>query len=84
MIYPLGNFKTDAIVRLSHKRPSSHCPRPFAWQHWDRELILLESDSGMMNWLQEWKRQILDIEAKNRFELWKDYIEAYEDVVIKE
>jgi hypothetical protein len=27
-IYPLGNFKTDATVRLSHGRPSSHCPRP--------------------------------------------------------
>jgi hypothetical protein len=29
-IYPLGNFKTDAIVHLSHGRPNNHrpCPRP--------------------------------------------------------
>jgi hypothetical protein len=27
-IYPGGNFITDAIVRLSHRRPSSHRPRP--------------------------------------------------------
>jgi hypothetical protein len=27
-IYPQGNFKTNTIVRLSHRRPNSHCPRP--------------------------------------------------------
>jgi hypothetical protein len=27
-IYPLGNSKTDATVRLSHRRPSSHRSRP--------------------------------------------------------
>jgi hypothetical protein len=27
-IYPRGNFKTDATVRLSHRRPSNHRPRP--------------------------------------------------------
>jgi hypothetical protein len=27
-IYPRGNFKTDAVVRLSHGRPSSHRPCP--------------------------------------------------------
>jgi hypothetical protein len=27
-IYPRGNLKTDATVRLSHERPSSHRPRP--------------------------------------------------------
>jgi hypothetical protein len=34
------------------------------------ELLILESDPSMMNWLQEWKRQTLDMEAENKFELW--------------
>jgi hypothetical protein len=28
MIYPLGNFKTDAIVSLSQGRPSTYHPHP--------------------------------------------------------
>jgi hypothetical protein len=28
VIYPLGNFRMDATVILSHGRPSSHCPHP--------------------------------------------------------
>jgi hypothetical protein len=37
-----------------------------------KELIIMESDPGMMSWLQEWKRQILNMVAENRFELWED------------
>jgi hypothetical protein len=33
-IYPWDNFITDATVRLCHRRPSSHRPRPSAWQPW--------------------------------------------------
>jgi hypothetical protein len=28
IIFLLGNFKMDAIVHLSHRRPSSHCLQP--------------------------------------------------------
>jgi hypothetical protein len=33
------------------------------------ELFFLESDLGMMSWLQEWKKKTLDMEAEIRFEL---------------
>jgi hypothetical protein len=32
-----------------------------------RELIIMESDPDMMNWLQEWKQQTVDMETENRF-----------------
>jgi hypothetical protein len=44
-----------------------------------KELIIMESDPGMMSWLQEWKRQILNMVAENRFELWEDENEDYAD-----
>jgi hypothetical protein len=45
-----------------------------------QELIIMESDPSMMSWLQEWKRQIVDMEHENKFELWEDEKEASEDV----
>jgi hypothetical protein len=30
-----------------------------------KELIIMESDLGMMSWLQEWKRQTVDMEVGN-------------------
>jgi hypothetical protein len=45
-----------------------------------QELIIMESDPSMMSWLQEWKRQTVDMEPENRFELWEDEKEASEDV----
>jgi hypothetical protein len=34
-----------------------------------RELILLVSNPGIMSWLEEWKRQTLDMEVENKLEL---------------
>jgi hypothetical protein len=45
-----------------------------------RELIIMESDPNMMSWLQEWKRQTVDMETENRFELWEDEKEVSEDL----
>jgi hypothetical protein len=45
-----------------------------------QELIIMESDPSMMSWLQEWKRQTVDMEPENKFELWEDEKEASEDV----
>jgi hypothetical protein len=44
------------------------------------ELIIMESDLSMMSWFQEWKRQTVDMELENKFELWEDEKEASEDV----
>jgi hypothetical protein len=45
-----------------------------------QELIIMESDPSMMSWLQEWKRQTVDMEPENKFELWEDEKEASKDV----
>jgi hypothetical protein len=45
-----------------------------------QELIIMESDPSMMSWLQEWKRQTVDMEPDNKFELWEDEKEASEDM----
>jgi hypothetical protein len=45
-----------------------------------RELIIMESDPNMMSWLQEWKRQTVDMETENSFKLWDDEKEVSEDL----
>ena len=30
-----------------------------------KELIIMESDPSMMSWLQEWKRQTIDMEVES-------------------
>ena len=45
-----------------------------------QELIIMERDPSMMSWLQEWKRQTVDMEPRNKFELQEDEKEAFEDV----
>jgi hypothetical protein len=45
-----------------------------------QELIIMESNPNMMSWLQEWKCQTVDMEPENKFELWEDEKEAFEDV----
>ena len=46
-----------------------------------KELIIMESDPGMMSWLQVWKRQMVDIEVESRFDLWEDENQDSEDVL---
>jgi hypothetical protein len=41
----------------------------------------MENDPGMMNWLQEWKRQTVDMEVESRFALWEDENQGSEDVL---
>jgi hypothetical protein len=45
-----------------------------------KELIIMESDPNIMSWLQDWKRQTLDMEVENKFKLWKDENEVDEDL----
>jgi hypothetical protein len=45
-----------------------------------KELIIMKSDPSMMSWLQEWKRQTVDMEVESRFDLWEDENQGSEDV----
>lgn len=37
-----------------------------------QQLILMESDHGLLIWLQEWKREVIDKEDGTKFILWEE------------